>query len=173
MMTSSTLERQLSKVEALLHERAKRRFNAACDAVKRDLTDEQKAGVRTWFDREEPDPETPCPARHRRREFCDRCIEVVNPPALVRAMWMLVMWHMREGSPALLPPNVAQVYVDDPDAWPIRACATCGYRLPTRAKLRADRSFREIALYAGVCPSCETPTGEVSSDEADHGEEPG
>jgi hypothetical protein len=158
----------MAKVEALLHERAQRRFNAACDAVKRDLTEEQKVGVRAWFDREEPDPEAPCPAQHHRREFCDRCIEAVDPPALVRAMWTLVMWHMKDGSPALLPAEVAQVYVDDADAWPVRACTGCGYRLPTRAKLRADRSFREIALYEGACPSCGTPTGAAPAGDADH-----
>jgi hypothetical protein len=172
-VTSATLVRRLAKVEALAQERLQRRFNTACDAVKRDLSEEQKAVIRAWFDREDPDPETPCSAGHRRREFCDRCIEAVDPPALVRAMWMLVMWHIREGSPALLPPQVAQVYADDPDAWPLRCCAACGYRLPTRAKLRPDRSFREIALYEGVCPSCETPTGECAADDRDHEEQAG
>jgi hypothetical protein len=150
------LARRLSKVEALLHERQQRRFNSACDAVKRDLTDEQRKLVNAWWDerRETLARIAPCPGKHRGIGFCELCIGKANPPALLRVMWTLVMWHMEDGTPTVMSAEVAQVYVEDPDAWPLRRCAGCRYLLPMQAKLRADRTFREIASYSGTCPVC-------------------
>jgi len=155
-VTSATLARRLSKAEALLHEREQRRFTAACDAVKRDLTDEQRKIADAWWEgrREDLDGIAPCSGKHRRIGFCERCITEANPPALLRAMWALVMWHMQDGTPTVLPVEVAQVYVEDPDAWPLRRCEGCRYLLPEQARLCADGTFRVIARYSGTCPSC-------------------
>jgi hypothetical protein len=164
---STTLDRRLNKVEAVLRERAKRRFNATCDAVKRDLTDEQREIVDAWWGwrREGLAGIAPCSGNHRGIGFCGLCIGEANPPALLRAMWSLVMWHMEDGTPVVLPPDVAQVYVEDPDAWPLDRCAGCRYLLPMRAKLRADGTFRVIASYSGPCPSC-GPDGREGIEEA-------
>lgn len=150
------LGRRLSKVEAVVHERAQRRFNAACEAVKRDLSAEQQALIEAWWDgrRENTGGIVPCSGSHRSIGFCERCIGEADPPALLRAMWVLVMSHMRDGTPATLPSDAAQVYVDDADAWPLAPCGGCRYLLPVRAKLRADGTFRKTAQYDGECPSC-------------------
>jgi hypothetical protein len=153
MTATSSLERQLSKAEAVVHERQQRRWEEACDAVMRDLTPEQCGIVGAWSHSADPDGER-CPGPHGDIGFCTACIRDVRPPALVRALWALVMWHLRDGTPVAMPAAVAQVYVEDPDAWPLDRCERCRYLLPMRATLRADGTFLVLAQYDGACPSC-------------------
>jgi hypothetical protein len=81
-------------------------------------------------------------------------LDRLKPPALVRALWLLQAEHMATGAPVSLAPDVAAVYLDDPDAYPTNACEGCGYLLPTRSSLRPDGSYRHVASYFGACPVC-------------------
>jgi hypothetical protein len=152
----ATVARRLAKAEAVGQERQQRRVGAACDDVRRDLLPAQRALVDAWWDgrRENVAGIAPCPGSHRTIGFCERCIGEADPPALLRAMWVLVMAHMRDDTPASLTPDTAQVYVDDPDAWPLSRCERCRYLLPMRAALLADGTFRVVGQYDGECPAC-------------------
>jgi hypothetical protein len=59
---------------------------------------------------------------------------------------------MASGAPVALPPEVAEVYLNDPDAYPTYGCDGCGYLMPTRSRPRADGTYRHIAWYLGECP---------------------
>ena len=85
---------------------------------------------------------------------CPRCIDRLDPPALARAVWFMLLEHLVTGAPVAMPPNVAEVYMNDPDAYPTNRCEGCGYLLPTRSKIRADGSYQHIARYLGECPVC-------------------
>lgn len=68
------------------------------------------------------------------------------PPGLVRAIWVMVFEYIDDGTPmVLLPPEVAQVYIDHPDVAPGEPCEDCGYLLPSRNGRLA---------YDGACPGC-------------------
>ena len=81
-------------------------------------------------------------------------LERLRPPALVRALWLIMAEHMGRGAPVSLAPSVAEVYLADPDAFPANACDGCGYLLPTKTKLRSDGTYRHIGWYMGECPVC-------------------
>ncbi len=78
----------------------------------------------------------------------------LQPPALVRAVWVLMAEHMATGAPVTLPPEVADVYLSDSNAWPANPCAGCHYLLPTRSTIRPDGRYHHIAVYEGTCPVC-------------------
>lgn len=87
-----------------------------------------------------------CPSAHAGDRFCLHCIESAEPPALVRAAWVLIFTHVEREAPVTLPPTVARVYLDHQDAVPGRACEGCGYLLPARGGRLA---------YDGACPVCD------------------
>jgi hypothetical protein len=66
----------------------------------------------------------------------------------------MLLEHLATGAPVAMPPNVAEVYLNDPRAYPADPCEACGYLLPTRSTLRADGTYRHLARYLGVCPVC-------------------
>jgi hypothetical protein len=165
---TATLEGRLDRAAAAARVNFDRRWKAANDTLFRALTPEHRRIIADWFAGSPPLDGPPCPFQHRPSpHFCDRCIDSVNPPALIKAMWRMVVAHVMTGAPVALPPEVAQIYVDDPDAVPARPCDRCGYLLPMRAKLRADRTYRFLASYDGPCPVCETDTGDDASAEGD------
>ena len=150
------LARRLDRVESAARVDFERRWAAANGALRRSLAPEHLALIRGWFSQDPAPDAATCPSGrdHRPPQFCGRCIDTVRPPALVRAMWDIVVDHITTGSPVALPPEVARIYVDDPDAMPARACAGCGYLLPMRAKVRPDGTYRYLASYEGMCPVC-------------------
>jgi hypothetical protein len=164
---TSTLARRLDRVEVVARADVERRWTVACDALRRSLTPEQTAVIREWFDRATPPDAARCPSGlgHRAPRFCDRCIDTVRPPALLRAMHVIVVSHITTGSPVALPPEVARIYVDDPDAVPARPCVGCAYLLPMRAKIRPDGTYRYLASYEGSCPICERDTRDDTVEE--------
>jgi hypothetical protein len=157
---TTALHRRLNRVEAAARADVSRRWNAATDTRRRSLTPEHTAIIRAWFDLATPTDAARCPSglAHRAPRFCDRCINKVRPPALLRALHTIVVSHITTGSPVAMPPEVARVYVDDPDAVPSRPCGGCGYLLPMRAKIRPDGSYRYLGSYEGACPVCERDT---------------
>jgi hypothetical protein len=78
----------------------------------------------------------------------------LRPPALVKAAWLLMDNHVRTGAPVSLAPEVAEVYLADPDAWPLAPCEGCRYPLPMRGTVHPDGSFGDVAYYLGRCPVC-------------------
>jgi hypothetical protein len=165
---TATLERRLDRAESAARASFDRRWKAANDTLTRALTPEHRQILAEWFTSSPPLDEPMCPYRHPPPpQFCDRCIDRVNPPALIKALWRMMVEHVTTGSPVALSPEVAQIYVDDPDAVPARACMQCGYLLPMRAKLRADRTYRFLASYDGPCPVCGTDTRDEALPEDD------
>jgi hypothetical protein len=82
-------------------------------------------------------------------------LERRKPPALVRAVWVLINHHVATHLSVSLPPAVAEVYLTDRDAWPALPCDGCRYLMPTRARIRADDTYEHLeGVYAGPCPVC-------------------
>ena len=54
------------------------------------------------------------------------------------AAFRLIPTAIRSVEELGLPPNVADVYVNDPDAFPAQPCEGCDYLLPMQSKLRAE-----------------------------------
>jgi hypothetical protein len=81
--------------------------------------------------------------------------ERLRPPAIARATILLIAHHVETRLSVSLAPPVAEVYLRDPDTYPIDGCAGCGYPLPTRARLRPDDTFEYLdGVYLGECPVC-------------------
>jgi hypothetical protein len=77
-----------------------------------------------------------------------------RPPALVRAVWLLMCEHMERGAPVSLAAPVAEVYLADPDAYPANACEGCGYLMPSRSTINPNGAYQHVAWYMGDCPVC-------------------
>ena len=95
-----------------------------------------------------------------------------RPPALVRAVWLLMAEHMERGTPVSLAPPVAEVYLVDPDAFPANGCEGCGYLMPTRSTITPDGAYRHSAWYLGACPVCGRDHHEESEASDDHVADP-
>ena len=78
----------------------------------------------------------------------------LDPPALVRAVWLMVDVHVLTGCPISLAPEVAEVYLSDPDAYPCGSCDGCGYPMPIHGTVHPDGSFSDVVWYEGKCPVC-------------------
>ena len=86
---------------------------------------------------------------------CPRCIDRLAPPPLAHAVWLMLLDRtLSSGAPVAMPPNVAEVYLNDPRAYPADPCAGCGYLLPTQSAMRADGTYRHIGRYLGDGPVC-------------------
>jgi hypothetical protein len=143
-----TLHRRLVKLEVSAREEVRQRFHAAVLQLRASLNREQARTISQWIREHVIGRDimtADCEAGHGVDRFCLRCIEAANPPAMVRAAWVLVFEHIEHGTSAALPPEVAQVYVDHPNARPEFACSGCGYLLPGHGSR---------AAYAGPCPGC-------------------
>ena len=147
---NTALTRRIGKLEAGDREQRRQRFRAAVASLAASLTPAHARSIRDWVMATPPDGSA-CEVGHAEHRFCLRCIEADDPPALVRAMWVMLFEHIEHGVPVTLPPDVAQVYVDHPDAVPAVPCPACGYLLPGRDGRLA---------YDGPCPGCEmVPAG--------------
>jgi hypothetical protein len=164
-VTTASLARRLDRAEAAARADFERRWKDAACALVRGLSSEQRAVIDAWHARPTPPGAARCVNGHVSPNFCDRCIVGVRPPALLRALWDITVSHVTSGTAAVLPPEVAQIYIDDPDAVPARSCVSCGYLLPMRAKVRLDGTYRFLASYEGACPVCEHDTREAESPE--------
>jgi hypothetical protein len=148
----STLGRRVGLLEGAVQEGTRRQFGAAIVRLRETMAPEHARLVVSWLrvrglgDRREDDPgrrSHPCTGQPN--HACAACIDRLDPPALVRAAWVLIFEYLRHGAPVALPPEVARVYLEHPDAAPAAPCAGCGYRLPARGGRPA---------YTGACPVC-------------------
>ena len=108
------------------------------------LTREHAQRIRAWILQREV-MSVRCGIGHADTRFCIRCIEGADPPAIVRAMWIMLFEHMTQGVPVALPPSIAQVYIDHADTVPGAPCPGCSYLLPARGGRLA---------FTGACPVC-------------------
>jgi hypothetical protein len=152
---TSTLTRRLEKLETVTRATSTARWHAAVEQIRSTMDPEHVQLVADWLranvDGKRLGPCTGDPDTH----VCPRCIDRLHPPALARAVWFVLVNHMTTGDPVTMPPNVAQVYLDDPNAYPANPCEGCGYLLPTRSRIRPDGTYKHIAVYVGICPVCE------------------
>jgi hypothetical protein len=146
---TSVLARRLGKLEAVQRATAQRRFDEAVTALRRTMAPEHRDVIVDWM-RERFGVTFRLPAGGSWYAI----LEEHQPPALVRAAWLLVAEHLLSGAPVSLAPSVAEVYLNDPEAYPMASCERCGYLMPTRSKIRPDGSFRHIGWYLGECPVC-------------------
>ena len=149
----TTLARRLGVLEAAVRRDAEQRWQVAVIAIRETMDREHARLVATWL-REHLDGKHHGPCVDRPNHVCPRCIDRLDPPALARAVWFILVEHLVNGAPVAMPPNVAEVYLNDPQAYPADRCDGCGYLLPTRSTFRADGSYRHIARYLGACPVC-------------------
>jgi hypothetical protein len=141
---STALARRLGKLEATAKAGQLRLLRPVMSRLTEALTPEHRQPLRDWAVQVDARAAA-CMAPHVGAQACLRCCGEVEPPALVRAISTLVAEHINRGTPVLLPPEIAQVYVDHTDAIPEIRCTDCGYLLPARAGRLA---------YAGPCPGC-------------------
>jgi hypothetical protein len=140
---STALARRLVKLEMSAFAMQEQRQNEAIRQLCASLAREHASVMRAWLTSDATSVR--CGSVHGVTRFCWECIEATDPPALVRAMWTVFFRRVQVGAPAVLPADVAQVYVDHVDAVPGRPCAACGYLLPTRHGRLA---------YTRGCPGC-------------------
>jgi hypothetical protein len=133
---------------------SRERWKDACAEIAQTMAKDHRALVEGWhtpmiradFVRYPWDPW----ARRRER---------LNPPRLVHALYEILEWGVRFGTPLALPPEVAQIYVDDPDAYARDDCEDCGYLAPLRARVTRVQNLIVIHRYFPSCPLCGGRTG--------------
>ena len=141
---STALTRRLGKLEHVVRDERAQRLHAGARRLMDTLTSDHLRTISTWILRPER-TSVRCTEGHSALRCCPRCLDAAAPPALVRALWILLFEHMERGTPVALAPEVAQVYINHPDALPEHPCLVCGYLLPARSGNLA---------FTGRCPSC-------------------
>lgn len=145
----ATLTRRLEKLEAAQRAAMQQRFDDAVEALGRTMAPEHREVIADWM-RERFGVTFRLPGGGPWYAI----LEEHQPPALVRAAWLLVAEHLQNRAPVSLAPSVAEVYLNDPAAYPTNACESCRYLLPTRSRIRPDGTYRHIGWYTGSCPAC-------------------
>jgi hypothetical protein len=147
----ATLTTRLERLEAAQRTIHQERHNAGMQALGRTMDPEHVRLVQDWM-RERLGglkARIALPGESPYATFAR-----LGPPALVRAVWLLLDAQVRTGCPVSLAPQVAEVYLADPDAWPMAPCEGCQYPLPMRGNVHPDGSFSDVAYYLGTCPVC-------------------
>jgi hypothetical protein len=147
----ATVVRRLEKLEAARRVVDQERHDAAVPALGRTMEPEHVRIVQDWMQEHLGGLKARIALTG---ESPYATLERLKPPALVRAVWLLLDGHARTGCPVSLAPEVAEVYLADPDAWPMSSCESCGYPLPMRGTVQPDGSFSDVAYYVGRCPVC-------------------
>jgi hypothetical protein len=147
---TSTLTRRLQKIETRQRAVAASRWKAGIDQLLHSMDREHVTFVQEWM-REHCGglKLVPLPG-----ESFPELLERLQPPALVRTVWLLMGSFITANTPVALGPEVAEVYLADPDAYPANSCEGCGYLLPTRSTIQPDGSYHHLASYEGECPVC-------------------
>jgi hypothetical protein len=147
---TSVLARRVEKLTAAQRSADHQRWQAGIDRLLDSMSTEHRESFWAWMDEH-------CAGRRIPALPGERPVETIlrlQPPALVRAVWILMLEYQTGGATPVIPPDVADVYLSDPDAYPANYCEGCRYLMPARSKLRADGSYRHLALYEGECPAC-------------------
>lgn len=140
----STLTRRVGMLEGAVRQKLTRQFGVAVVRLRQTMAPEHARQVGVWL-REHVIGAQRGNHTGDPNHACRSCIDERDPPALVRAFWILLFEHLWRGAPVALPPEIAQIYRDHHDVAPVIACTVCGYLLPTRnGQLAYDRP----------CPVC-------------------
>jgi hypothetical protein len=84
-----------------------------------------------------------------------RALDRLKPPALVRAVLILVAHHVGTLLSVSLTPDIAEVYLSDPETWPVNDCEGCGYPMPGPARLLDDDTYEHLGgVDLRPCPVC-------------------
>ena len=150
---TATLARRLGALEATARQDLERRWMAAVDRMRETMDPEHARLVATWL-REQVNGKPYGPHVDTPSHVCPRCIDRLDPPALARAVWFMLLDHLTTGAPVAMPPHVAEVYLNDPRAVPSNPCKGCGYLMPAQSTIRPDGTYRHRGWYLGVCPVC-------------------
>lgn len=73
-------------------------------------------------------------------------------------MWLRALATQGRTLPPSLPPELVQVYLDDPEAVPLHDCACCGLPVPVRPGWGSYEG-EPARVYFPNCPACGGPTG--------------
>jgi hypothetical protein len=143
---STALARRLNRLEEVAREAQLRRLRDAVREMAPSLAPEHCRALghelRALVD--SPTSRT-MHASYGRNHICPSCIDRHRPSSLARAGWVLLVDRSFGGGPALLPPPIAAVYEQYPDARPASRCINCGYLRPAR---------RGVLVPGVSCPGC-------------------
>ena len=148
------LGRRVRKLEVATAAAQDARWHAAVTQIRSTMDPDHCRLVADWL-RANVDGKRLGPCTGDPDHVFPRCLQRLHPPSLARAVWFWLLHHMMTGAPVAMPPNVAEVYLNDPDAYPTNPCDGCGYLLPTQSKIRSNGTYRHVAAYVGTCPVCE------------------
>ena len=152
---STALARRLAKLEAQSKQQHVRRWHAAIDRLVATMDPEHAQFVHDWLEEHINGKLLGGPCDDGQRHVCPQCVDRLNPPALPRAVWLMLLDHtFGSGAPVAMPPEVADIYLNDPDAYPLDPCEGCGYLMPMRCTFSPDGRYRPLATYVGACPVC-------------------
>jgi hypothetical protein len=148
---TAVLARRLERLEADAREEYRARWQTGIDRLLLSMDREHVTFVQDWMREHCGGLELHRLPGENWRALFDR----LKPPALVRAVWLLMAHHMSDGTPLSLAPNVADIYLGDSDVYPINPCLSCGYLLPARARVKANGGYELLpGWYMGTCPVC-------------------
>jgi hypothetical protein len=114
------------------------------------------------------------PSDHRPQAILDQFLAAVDirqrpvVAALLRQPYCggqgLRLWlqALRAGTavlPESIPPELIQVYVNDPEAVPLHDCARCGLAIPVRPDRQRGEDSPAEQVYFATCPHCGGRTG--------------
>jgi hypothetical protein len=149
---SPALARRLGYLESARRTANTQAWDAAILKIRDSMEPEHIRFIATWMNEHSGGSILP---PFRRGENWYDILERFRPPALVRALWLIMAEHMGRGAPVSLATSVAEVYLSDPDAFPVNPCTRCGYLLPARATVRPDNTYAlRRGWYMGECPGC-------------------
>jgi len=74
-------------------------------------------------------------------------------------MWLQALRAGTAVLPESIPPELIQVYIDDPEAVPLHDCAKCGLAVPVRPDRQREEAGEPELVYFATCPQCGGPTG--------------
>ena len=154
-MAVTALGRRIGLLEASTREDQERRWMAAVVRLRDSMEPDHARQVAAWLRGHVDGKRWDGRCVEHGSHVCPRCLDRLNPPALARAVWFMLLDHVfGSGAPVAMPPHVAEVYLSDPQAHPVNPCQDCGYLLPARSKVRPDGSYKHAAWYMGECPVC-------------------
>ena len=151
---SAVLARRLAKLEVEARDRLDRRWRAAVDRIRETMDPEHARLVADWLRANVDGKRHGLPCDGDPGHVCPQCLDRLDPPALARAVWFMLLDHMATGAPVAMPPNVAEVYLHDCWAYPTNRCEGCDYLMPTQSTIRSDGTYRHGGWYRGSCPCC-------------------